>query len=150
MKSQILKFKDMPFEYQRSIVIYGGEDGIVDWTDIEPIDKFIDEQIRIWIEDYKKVYADREFRIGIIRIEEVIEKIMPRVTADTGYETFEEYHKWVYDGTDHGDSVYPIVTSETIYFDGLKEYIEDGWHRFHSYVHKGMKKIPFVEYLSPE
>lgn len=147
MRSQILKFKEMPFDYQRAIVIYGGEDGIVNWTDIGQIDWFNTEQVQIWIDDYIKVYADREFRLGTIRIEEVIDRIMPRVSVDTGFETFEEYHEWAYDGTDHGDSVFPIVISKTLYFDKMEEFIEDGWHRFHSYVHKGIKEIPFVEYF---
>lgn len=154
MKSQILKFKDMPFEFQRSLIIYGGEDGTVDWTefDISPIEDectLIDNEsegidwiedidtVKTWIDDYSKVYADRKFRVGTISIEEVKEKVI----QGNGFDDFDEYHEWFGDNTDHGNSVFPIVTSKT------KEYIEDGWHRFHSYVRKGLKEIPFVEYI---
>ncbi len=153
MKSQILKFKDMPFEFQRVIVIYHGEDDSVDWTDIKAwgesnaVDWFDTENVQIWIDDFIKVYADKEFRIGTISIEDVIEKIMPKVISDKQFDNFKEYHEWYYDYTDHGDSVFPIVVSQVEYFDGIVDFIEDGWHRFHSYVEKGLKKIPFVEYV---
>lgn len=131
----------MPFEFQRSIVIYGGEDGIVDWTDIETVDWFDKEKVQVWIDDYAKVYADREFRIGTISIEDVKDRVIQRSGFAAQFDSFDDYHERYYDGTDHGDSVFPIVVSD------CEEYIEDGWHRFHSYVEKGLKKIPFVEYV---
>ena len=147
MKSQILKFKEMPFNHQRAIVIYHDEDDSIDWTDIKSwsesntVDWFDVEKVQIWIDDFIKVYGEMEFRIGEISIEEVIEGVMKWLCRE--WDTFEEYHEWYKEGdhTDHGDSVFPIVLS------GCEEYIEDGWHRFHSYVDKGLKKIPFVEYL---
>lgn len=155
MESQVLKFKDMPFNYQRAIVVYGGEDGIVDWTVIPEwaesliIDWLDEEKVQIWIDDYSKVYADRKFKIGMISVEKVKEEVM---ACCVEYDTFEEYHKWYHDrtkeyhkwyrdGTDHGDSIFPIVLADT------GEFIEDGWHRFHSYVDKGLETIPFVEYM---
>ena len=147
MQPQILRFEDMPFEFQRSIVLYGGEDGIVDWTALELMDWFNENTVQIWIDDYSKIYANRKFRIGTISIEDVKEKIMPAIELNTRFDNFDEYHKWYYDGTDHGSSVFPIVVSNEAHFDGRCEYIEDGWHRFHSYVHKKIKHIPFVEYI---
>lgn len=147
MKTQVLKFKDMPFLFQKSIIIYGGEDGIVDWSVVpawataNTVDWNDDENIQIWIDDYIEVYGDREFRIGEIDTEKLKERIVKNPTFC--YDSFEEYYEWYNDDTDHGDSVFPIVVSEQ-----NDEYIEDGWHRFHSYIRKGMKKIPFVEYLT--
>ena len=139
----------MPFTYQRSIVIYHCEDDSVDWTDLGQVDWLNKNRVQIWIDDFIKVYGDKEFRVGTISVEDVKEKIMPRVTADLSFETFDEYHEWFKEGTfpDHGDSVFPIVISENEHFDRLVEYIKDGWHRFHSYVNKGLKEIPFVEYV---
>jgi len=148
MKSQILKFKDMPFEFQRSILLDNLEGSDTNWTDLGQVDWVKDiDKVQIWINDFSKVYADMEFRFGIISIEDVIEKIMPTIRAENLFDNFKEYHKWVYDGTNHGESVFPIIISEFEDIDGLVEYIKDGWHRFHSYVNKGLKKIPFVEYI---
>lgn len=144
MKTKILKFEDMPFEFQRSIVLSNDENPDVEWTDLGQIDWVKDiDSVQIWIDDYSKLYAEQEFRIGIIGIEDIKEKIMSVVEFDTKFDNFEEYHKWYRknDETDHGDSVFPIIVSN------CDEFIEDGWHRFHSYVHKGMKEIPFVEYI---
>lgn len=150
MKSQILKFREMPFEYQRSLALASVEDADIDWTDLGAVDWMKDtDKVQIWIDDYAKIYGDAEYRIGIISIEEIKEKIMDRVKFDVGIDDFDEYHKWYLEGgdTDHGDSVFPIVVSEDASFDGRIEYIVDGWQRFHYYVDKGLKEIPFVEYL---
>ena len=150
MKSQILKFKDMPFEFQRSVLLDNVENSDIEWTDLGHVDWVKDtDKVQIWIDDFSNVHADTEFRFGIISIEDIIEKIMPCITVDHQFDNFKEYHEWYQAGknTDHGDSVFPIVLSEGVCFDGMSEYLIDGWHRFHSYVHKGLKKIPFVEYL---
>jgi len=146
MKSQILKFKDLPFEFQRSIVIDNCENSDIKWTDIEEcrvgemVDWLDTEKVQIWIDDFSKVNGEQEFRFGVISIEEVKDGVMKWLCNE--WDSFEEYHEWYResDNTDHKDSVFPIVL-------GCEEYIEDGWHRFHSYVKKGLKEIPFVEYL---
>ena len=62
---------------------------------------------------------------------------------EQGFDSFQEYHEWYGDNTDHGDSIFPIIIEPD-----CGEYIVDGWHRFHSYVRKGIDKIPYVEYIS--
>jgi hypothetical protein len=43
---------------------------------------------------------------------------------------------------DHGKSVLPVILD----FDN-DELIEDGWHRFHGYYDKGLKKVPVVVFM---
>ena len=145
METQKLKFKDMPFDFQRSIVINNGENNNVDWS---VIPSFVEanralwgdkDSVQIWIDDYAKVYGNTEFRIGEIDTEELKAKIMR--SQCSSFESFDDYHEWYGDDTDHGDSVFPIVLSD------CDECIEDGWHRFHSYIRKGLKVIPYVEYM---
>ena len=69
-----------------------------------------------------------------------IKLIEDEVTERLEWDSFENYHKWYGDEqTDHGDSVLPII----IDFDD-EELIIDGWHRFHSYVRKGLNKVPVL------
>jgi hypothetical protein len=57
---------------------------------------------------------------------------------------FNGYHEWFLDhcGTeDHGDSVWPVILDST--GDAL---LQDGWHRFHSYVERKLEHIPCLYY----
>ena len=143
MRSQISKFKDMPFNFQRAIVIDNEENSDVKWTKFNSVDWIKDkEKVQIWIEDYAKVYLHKEFRVGEISIEELKDRIMKCNCFD--FDDFEEYHNWyveVGDIPDYKDSVFPVVLSD------CGECIEDGWHRFHSYIRNKLTKIPFVEYI---
>lgn len=59
---------------------------------------------------------------------------------ELGYANFDEYHKWYIEGGDipQHESLWPIILS------GDAEIILDGWHRFHSYVDKGIQVVPCV------
>jgi hypothetical protein len=51
--------------------------------------------------------------------------------------TFMEYHAWYCNHNDvpnHGASVWPVILGEGV--------IDDGWHRFHSYVRRGLTYVP--------
>jgi hypothetical protein len=63
-------------------------------------------------------------------------------------DSFEEYHAWyVSNGRmpDHNIKrpLWPCHMSQMKY-----ETLEDGWHRFHDYVRKGVKRIPCILVLS--
>ncbi len=132
--------------FKRSIIIYNEENDAVNWTKFDSIDWIEDiGKINVWIQDYAKVYDTQKFEIGEIDIEELKCKIMENSPVD--FATFEEYHEWYvnpsrYEEPDCFFEVFPIIVS-----DKEENYIEDGWHRFHHYIDKGIKSVPFIKYI---
>lgn len=133
-------FKDLPFEYKKALIIYFYEGYVADWSiniDIKDILKD-DKLVNILIDDYIKAGKRNKYKCfgyGEVPINVLTKEISNRL----GYDTFQEYHEWYNDYTDHGDSIIPIILNLE-----NDELIEDGWHRFHSYYRKGFKKIPVV------
>jgi hypothetical protein len=120
----IESFNKLPYDYKKSLMIAKNE-GV--GNDDEIINVLLDE---LTSKEKRKVFYYGEVPIDLIK-DEVKDRL--------GYKTFDEYHKWYGDDTDHGDSVIPII----IDFDD-EELIIDGWHRFHSYVRKGLDKVPVL------
>ncbi len=135
-------FSELPFEYKKSLIIYFYEGDVVEWSIDNSIDEVSkdDNLINILVNDYISVgrNKNKSFEYGLVPIETLTKEISKRL----GYETFQEYHEWYNDNTDHKNSVLPIIIS----FDN-DELIEDGWHRFHSYYRKSIKKIPVVMFM---
>lgn len=54
---------------------------------------------------------------------------------------FETYHLCYAEGDvpDHGESLWHCIVG------GMDEWLDDGWHRFHSYVQKGIPLIPTLQ-----
>jgi hypothetical protein len=119
-------FNKLPYDYKKSLIIFRneriGNDG-------EMIDELLNELTK---SEKRKVFYYGEVPIDLIK-EEVGKRM--------GYGTFDEFQKlfWSTDDTDHGDSVLPII----IDFND-EELIIDGWHRFNSYIRKGLNKIPVL------
>ena len=87
-----------------------------------------------------------KFQYGKIPTAVIIELIWnfhPEIKEE--YDSFSEYHEWY---MNHGDT--PDHTSQWAVVIGTgvvqEEIIEDGWHRFHSYIKNGFPSIPFVVY----
>lgn len=138
-------FRDLPFEYQRSLIIYMYEGPVVDWSlelDRDIIAKD-DNLINILIDDYMSVgrNKNKSFTYGVVPMNSLTKEIAERM----GYDTFDEYHK-DYVGSNyvqkHKNSVWPIILN----FDN-DELIEDGWHRFHDYYSRGLKRVPVVMFI---
>lgn len=56
---------------------------------------------------------------------------------------FDSYHAWYTGGEripDHGASRWPCIEAEPS-LDPQAEYLDDGWHRFHSYVNAGHESV---------
>jgi len=117
-------FDNLPYEYKKSLMIFRNE-GV--GNNDEMINELLDELTK---SEKRKVFYYGEVPIDLIKDE---------VKDRMGYKTFDEYHKWYGDDTDHGDSVLPVI----IDFDD-EELIIDGWHRFHSYVRKGLDNVPVL------
>jgi len=137
-----VSFNELPFEYKKSLIIYFYEGNVAEWSINNSIDEISknDNLINILINDYISIARNKNksFAYGLVPIEILTKEVSKRL----GYKTFQEYHEWYNDNTDHGVSILPIILS----FDN-DELIEDGWHRFHSYYSKGVKKIPVVMFM---
>lgn len=146
------KFKDLPLEFQIAVLIYC-QDGVGElWIGIDdqsPITNWwTDKRVPQMIENYKKRRGFQSFLYGYVPIELLIAQVdeMVKGHQDTfPFKDFWEYHEDYQKnhGVDHGSSVLPII----LYSNGgivAEEPIEDGWHRFHSYVAKGLRDIPVL------
>jgi len=121
----VAPFYKLPYIYQKSLMIFRNE-GVTNDDDTKEL---IDDELR---SNSKR----KMFYFGIVPIDLIKDEVVKRLD----FNTFDEYHKWYGDEqTDHGDSVLPII----IDYDD-EELIIDGWHRFHSYVRKGLNKIPVL------
>lgn len=137
-------FEELPFEYQKSLILYMYEGPVVDWsldTRIDDVAKD-DSLVRVLIDDYMSVgrNKNKSFAYGLVPMNVLTKEIADRM----GYDSFEEYHQEYKQGylPDHGKSVLPIILD----FNN-DELIEDGWHRFHSYYKKGLKNVPVVMFM---
>jgi hypothetical protein len=121
----VVPFYKLPYIYQKSLMIFKNE-GVTN-----------DDDIKELINDELHSKSKRKmFYFGIVPIDLIKDEVAKRLD----FNTFDEYHKWYGDEqTNHGDSVLPII----IDYDD-EELIIDGWHRFHSYVRKGLNKIPVL------
>jgi hypothetical protein len=121
----VTPFYKLPYIYQKSLMIFRNE-GVTN-----------DDEIKELIDDILHTkFKNKMFYFGIVPIDLIKDEVTKRLE----YNTFDEYHKWYGDEqTDHGDSVLPII----IDYDD-EELIVDGWHRFHSYVRKGLTEIPVL------
>lgn len=138
-----VSFQELPFEYQKSLIIYMYEGPVVDWSIDQRIDEIAknDELIKILINDYMSVgrNKNKSFAYGLVPMDILTKEISDRL----GFETFEEYHRFYNDKeTNHGKSVYPVIIDSD-----NEELIEDGWHRFHYYYSIGIKEVPVVMFM---
>lgn len=124
MKAKILSYHQLTDECQNALLAYC----YMSYETVEEVEAF---------------YKDELFTFEMIDIEEAKRRCM-QFPFDAGdFYSFEEYHQWYIEGgdiPDHGDSIYPVIEG------GHNEWLDDGWHRFHSYVKKGFQKIPVLSF----
>jgi hypothetical protein len=169
-KGKRVAFKDMPFEYQFALAWYMAVDGEA-WIlpeEYNPSDKYRDSNYFRYIkgvaEEFKKVlpiivkeHGDKKF--GMLRVPmKDFTKIlwerhkevdggddnMPEVEGNQ--KDFKTYHKWYMKSRgeeckNHTSNKYPSILADESW---KEEMIQDGWHRFHVYVQRGVKKMPLV------
>ena len=146
-------FNNLPYDYKRGLMTYMVSGESVEWEEDVPADPslvnwFNEDEVNYIIDQYANVYGNKKFLYGIMDINDIIEGIRDTYESE-GYNDFNKYHKW-YRKTnkeDYGDSVFPIILSSDKSIRNGSEFIEDGWHRFHSYVDKGITNIPVVKFV---
>ena len=143
-------FNELPYEYKRGLMTYMISGEPVEWEEDTPfnVDWFNEDEVNYIIDQYAKVYGNKKFLYGIMDINDIIEGIRDDYEG-LDFDDFNKYHKWYrkQGKVDHGDSVFPIILSSDESIENGFEFIEDGWHRFHSYVDKGIKNIPVVKFV---
>ena len=145
-------FNNLPYDYKRGLMTYMVTGEPVEWEGEwtwDRINWFNEDEVNYLINQYANVYGNKKFLYGIMDVNDIIEGIRDDY-EEFGFDTFDEYHKWYRKKSkeDYGDSVFPIMLSsdEDRMMPGF-EFIEDGWHRFHSYVDKGITNIPVVKFV---
>ena len=144
-------FNNLPYEYKRGLMTYMVSGEPVEWKEDVPADPslvnwFNEDEVNDIIEQYAEVHGNEKFLYGIMDINDIIKGVMDTIDD---WDDFNKYHKWyIKQGkTDHGDSIFPIILSSDKEIEKGYEFIEDGWHRFHSYVDKGITNIPVIKFL---
>ena len=145
-------FNNLPYEYKRGLMTYMVSGEPVEWEEGVPADPslvnwFNEDEVNYIINQYANVYGNKKFLYGVMNVNDIIEGIRDDY-QEFGFDNFNEYHKWYREDSkeDYGDSVFPIILSPDERERGF-EFIEDGWHRFHSYVNKGITNIPVVKFV---
>lgn len=93
-------------------------------------------------EEFQKQMNLRCFKeewIPLVEAKKLCMDFSPDLKEEHG--DFETYHAWYAQGAipDHGHSLWHCIVG------GVGEWLDDGWHRFHSYVRKGFPMIPTLE-----
>lgn len=137
---RIVPFRRLPKDAQLAMIQYMAYDGEA-WNVYK---NTLDEEAR---KCFVTKYGDQRFGYVTIPTQELTAFVfdcMKLSPEGADYDTFDAYHRW-YAGqdsdTDHGNSVWPVILCDI-----PNEGLEDGWHRFHSYVRKGLKEIPCLYY----
>ena len=117
--------------------------------------EFNDKEVNNTLNFYKNFKFKKEF----ISSEEAIKRCIENTReAREKFNSFWEYHLWYLGQTEesyykelgdienHKDSVFPVIESNDVEFDG---WLLDGWHRFHSYVkYYPEREIPVLKLFS--
>jgi len=135
---QTATFDNLPLDYQIGLMTYMYEGKPVEWSINDSVDWVNDiGKIKILIADYSKVYGNKKFKFGLYKTQKLINKVIDCL----GIDDWKEYHD-SYMSTNkvnYTDTIYPVIVNNE-----NDEFIEDGWHRFHYYIHRGYDSIPVI------
>ena len=157
---RIMLYRDLPVEARHAIAFYMAIDGAA-WDCPERLDE-------TWLDDgglvlrFKRTnrffvnrYGDQRFgyvEVPAQRLTEAVWKYQQQFPGDHRFSGFDEYHRWYISDGDgarwNGKSVWPVILNDYENDTGTG-LLQDGWHRFHAYVARGVKTIPCVWYPKP-
>lgn len=129
MKKSNVTFSDLPLPHKKALLEY--------------CSMALEE-----MKDLKNFYDSNRvtFTIEDISLEEAKARWKKHHNNDWSWDCkdFDEYHRiYVGDGShipNHGNSMYPVIEG------GDDEWLDDGWHRFHSYIKYGKRTIPVLSF----
>jgi hypothetical protein len=98
------------------------------------------KSVSIYMEDCGVDFTAPKYLYGyaIVPMQVMKDSIMRFGDLADDHDDFDSYHEWYRNGPDmeNHQQVYPIILGHEI--------IQDGWHRFHDYVRKGLTEVPTV------
>jgi len=134
------KIQDLPFIYKRSILRRAWEvNEEVEWS-LDEINWNSVKDIEVLTNDYIKIYPNRVFQYGEVKTNELLNKILSS-NEFYGINTKEEFLKYYGKVDNIYNDKWAILVDNT-----EESYIEDGWHRFSSYLRKNIDTVPIVKY----
>jgi hypothetical protein len=102
------------------------------------------------VADSIRNYGKTKFGYGRVPTPELCKACYANIqvspVSDHDFVSFSDYNCWYLNQgnvIDHGKSVWPVILN-----DFPDEFLQDGWHRFHSYVAKKLKSIPVLYFSS--
>lgn len=96
------------------------------------------------VDDVKEKCKSSLFVFEKISIVEAKKRCMSFPFDCGEFTTFDEYHNWYVRGGDipnYKNSMYPVIQG------GCGEWLDDGWHRFHSYIVHKKEYIPVLSFV---
>lgn len=88
-----------------------------------------------------------EWQEIVVSVESLIERVMAAGDTRTYFGTWQAYHEWYLTDDyvpDHGTSRWPIIEGLAGAAAVSEATLDDGWHRFHSYVRAGDTHVPML------
>ena len=166
--AKILPFKKLPKEARYALIQYMVVDGeawdvstelakafeeghkIMSKCKYEDVRALHKEAIKKSLKFYTDKYGDCKFGYAHIPTRVMTEEVYNRnADINNDFDSFEEYRVWYFKSDDMPNHPrtkrWPSILSG---FDD--EVLEDGWHRFHSYVAMKCRTIPCIFYLNKE
>ena len=151
---RILLYRDLPVEARHAIAWYMAMDGEAwdcpkrlddPWTSRDELITRFKRANRFFVNRYGN------WRFGYVevttpRLVEAAWEYRQRPPGDSRFVTFSEYHRWYLSDIDvrpYSRSVWPVILNGHS-SDEDSGLLEDGWHRFHAYLARGVKTIPCV------
>lgn len=112
---------------------------------LKKITKYIKNNLPFWIKKYGKV----KFGMLEVPMKDFCAVVQSKNIIEEDWDSFKEYHKWYMgrclwkNSNKHYSEIWPSI------LDGDSddwEVLQDGWHRFHTYVEQGKKTMPLIYY----
>lgn len=169
-KGKVVPFAKLPLSYQLAMIRYMAFDGEA-WEVPEESDvvyvgddaknlaaetKWIKKNLPYWV----KKYGKQKFGMMEVPMKDFCKIVYDNFNFHNPeeFKSFKEYHKWYVgaclwkNSNKHYSEIWPaILDCERTYTDGRVsktdwEVLQDGNHRFHTYVELGKKTMPLIYY----
>lgn len=149
----VCPYEKLPVPHQLAIAWYMAIDGDAWEPQGLPDDMTVEgagfrQAFEAGLPGYVRAYGKTMFGIASLRVEALKDDVMRTHDIAEEFSTFDDYHRWYVGG---GVPCHPEMDRWPVILSSYgDETLQDGWHRFHSYVRDGVTEIPAVFYPGPE
>jgi len=164
--SKIVCFKDLPREHQMAMTYYMSIDGDawgwmgvlakkgvnLNWDNYNYAQKRAKYLLENSLHYYVRTYGEKKFGMVDIPIQALADRIISKnpIVNENGWKNLKELNEWYglnFTIPKHSNkNRWPVILATTCEKVD-HEIIEDGWHRFNTYIKQGAKKIPCLFYI---